>query len=198
MVIWFFVFWLYHWHQQKEWHHLPEVITSCYLSLRYRYSYLLHKIWFITISKVHLSLVKWVQCHFSLSKDADCLQVEKLRRNIGSFSHNLLSKLGIQILPDRRVCLAGKLLKGVMFPKNGALQGIVMKKLLVWYYPCFKPAQDSSTGNAVYKLNPTCLMQRESELLGIFKRLSGKQQLGIVPSYFYMPLTNTWTPIKAI
>ena len=154
---------------------------------------------FITlISKVHLSLVKWFQCHFSLSKDADCLQVEKLRRNIGSFSHNLLSKLGIQILPDRRVCLAGKLLKGVMFPKNGALQGIVMKKLLVWYYPCFKPAQDSSTGNAVYKLNPTCLMQRESELLGIFKRLSGKQQLGIVPSYFYMPLTNTWTPIKAI
>ena len=147
-----------------------------------------------------MSVLKQCQCHSYLKQDADCLQVERLRRNIGSFSHNLLSKLGIQILPDRRVCLAGKLLKGVMFPKNGALQGIVMKKLLVWYFPCFKP-QDSSTGNVVYKLNPACLMQRESELLRIFKRLSGKQQqpqLGIVPSYFYMPLTNTWTPIKAI
>ena len=143
--------------------------------------------------------MKWFQYHFSLSKDANCLQVEKLRRNIVPFSHNLLSKLGIQILPDRRVCLAGRLLKGVMFPKNGALQGIVMKKLLVWYFPCFKH-QDSLAGNIVYKLNHACLMHRESELLKIFKRLSGKQQqhLGIVPSYFYMPLTNRWSPMKAI
>ena len=182
-------------------HHLPEAITRCYLGLRYRYSSLLY-IRFNLLPCFHFKgpPVKWCQFHFSLLKDGGCFQVEKLRRNIGSFSHNLLSKLGIQILPDRRVCLAGRLLRGVMFPKNGALQGIVMKKLLVWYFPCFKP-QDSSTGNVVYKLNPACLMQRESELLRIFKRLSGKQQqpqLGIVPSYFYMPLTNTWTPIKAI
>ena len=133
---------------------------------------------------------------YSFKQNAGCLQAGELRQNIGLFSHNLLSKLGIQILPDRRVCLSGKLMKGVVFPKNVALQGIVMKKLLVWYFPCFKP-QDSSTGNVTYKLNPTCLMQRESQLLKIFKRLSGKPQLGMVPRYFYMPLTNTWTPIDA-
>ena len=135
---------------------------------------------------------------YSFKQDTGCLQAGELRQSIGLFSHNLLSKLGIQILPDRRVCLSGKLMKGVVFPKNVALQGIVMKKLLVWYFPCFKP-QDSSTGNVTYKLNPTCLMQRESQLLKIFKRLSGKhqQQLGMVPRYFYMPLTNTWTPIDA-
>ena len=131
-------------------------------------------------------------------QNSGCLQVEKLRRTNGSPSHNLLPRLGIQILPDHRVCLDGKVLTGVVFPKRGTIQAMVMKQLLAWYLPCFK-LQGSSTGNSTYKLNSTCLMYRESQRLGIFKELSRKleQQLGIGPKYFYMPLKNTWTPIKA-
>ena len=127
-----------------------------------------------------------------------CLEVEKLRRTNESPSHNLLPRLGIQILPDHRVCLDGKVLTGVVFPKRGTIQAVVMKQLLVWYFPCLK-LQDSLIGNSPYKWKSTCLMYRESQLLGIFKHMSRKleRQLGIGPKYFYMPLKNTLNPIKA-
>ena len=104
-------------------------------------------------------------------------------------------------MPDHRVCLDGIMLKGVVFPKSGTMQASVMKKLLVWYFPCFE-LQSPSTGSGTYKLNIGCLMYRESNRIHvqrITKILTRKlvQQLGIVPKYVYTPLTKTEVPIGA-
>ena len=136
----------------------------------------------------------YFQCY--LFKQGTCNQINRLNERHGPSAPSFFSKLGIQILPDRQLCFGGRILKGVVFPKNGALQGIVMKRLLVWYLPCFE-TQDLDTTGGFYKLNNECFLQRESELLRIFRRLSGKPPLvGIGPRYFYMPLTNTWTQIE--
>ena len=103
------------------------------------------------------------------------------------------AKLGIRIISDRRLCLGGRILEGVVFPKDESLQGIVMKKLLVWYLDCFDLQAPKNSGG-FYKLNNSCFQQRQSDLLRIFRRLSGKPPLvGIGRKYFFMPLTNTWT-----
>ena len=82
------------------------------------------------------------------------------------------AKLGLRIISDRRLCLGGRILEGVVFPKNEALQGIVMKKLLVWYLDCFD-LRAPKTSAGFYKLNNACFRQRQSELQRIFRRLSG-------------------------
>ena len=103
------------------------------------------------------------------------------------------AKLGLRIISDRRLCLGGRILEGVEFPKDESLQSIVMKKLLVWYLDCFDLQAPKSSGG-FYKLNNACFQQRQSDLLKIFRRLSGKPPVvGIGRKYFFMPLTNTWT-----
>ena len=103
------------------------------------------------------------------------------------------AKLGLRIISDRRLCLGGRILDDVVFPKNEALQVIVMKKLLVWYLDCFD-LRAPKTSAGFYKLNNACFRQRQSVLQRIFRRLSGKPPLvGIGRKYFFMPLTNTWT-----
>ena len=106
------------------------------------------------------------------------------------------AKLGIRVISDRRLCLGGRILEDVVFPKNEALQGIVMKKLLVWYLDCFD-LRAPKTRSGFYKLNDECFRQRQSDLQRIFRRLSAKPPLvEIGRKYFFMPLTNTWTQDK--
>ena len=77
------------------------------------------------------------------------------------------AKLGIRVISDRRLCLGGRILEGVVFPKNEALHGIVMKKLLVWYLDCFD-LRAPKTSAGFYKLNNACFGKDNMNFKGYF------------------------------
>ena len=80
----------------------------------------------------------------------------------------LLSKLGMWVLPDRRLCFAGRYIKGVILPDNPAAQKRAIKALVVWYLPCLEFQAYKST----YQINNNCFFKRENELLKVYARLS--------------------------
>ena len=71
----------------------------------------------------------------------------------------ILSKLGVLILPDRRVCFAGRILKGMYMPRNRWLQYQILERMALWYLPCLE-----IQGN-VYSLSNTCYTRKENKLL---------------------------------
>ena len=44
-----------------------------------------------------------------------------------------LSRLGTRLLPDRRICFAGKLLRGILMPRNHFLQILILKRNISIY-----------------------------------------------------------------
>ena len=63
---------------------------------------------------------------------------EEKANGIVPIAMNLISKLGIRVLPDRRLCFAGRTLKGIILPKNKALQIAIILRFLVWYSHCIE------------------------------------------------------------
>ena len=70
-----------------------------------------------------------------------------------------LSKLRIHILPDRRVCFAGRMPQGIYLPRNSWMQYQIIKRMVLWYLPCLE-----LQGN-VYSLGNTCYTRKENKFL---------------------------------
>ena len=73
---------------------------------------------------------------------------------------DLIVKLGFRVLPDRRLCFAGRTLKGIVLPKNMELQFAIILRLLVWYAPCIEVKRE------FYRINKACFARRENEFDG--------------------------------
>ena len=81
-------------------------------------------------------------------------------------THPLLSRLGILTMPDRRLCLGGKLLKGVVLPKNVSIQSNVIRQLVIWYLPCIKLTKSKASADTYnYLVNQSCFLRRENMLM---------------------------------
>ena len=70
-----------------------------------------------------------------------------------------LSKLRIHILPDRRVCFAGRIPLGIYLPRNSWMQYKIIKRMILWYLPCLQLQEN------VYNLNNTCYTRKENQFL---------------------------------
>ena len=80
---------------------------------------------------------------------------------------DLIHKLGVLVLPSRRLCFGGELLKGIILPSNTSLQIQIIKRFLMWYSPCLE-----DEGNAL-KLNKQCLQQRQHRFLKMYLHSMG-------------------------
>ena len=95
---------------------------------------------------------------------------------------HMISKLGFQVLPDRRLCFAGRTLKGIYLPKNMALQIAIIQRFLVWYLPCIED------GGGFYKLNNDCFAKRENTFLKMYIKSLGYNHYlwnPLLPVHFY-------------
>ena len=78
-------------------------------------------------------------------------------------SSELISDLGLKVLSNRRVCIAERMLTGILMPKNPVLQSILLKKFLIWYLPCM--AIDRNTS---FMVNEKCFAEREKGFLKVY------------------------------
>ena len=79
-----------------------------------------------------------------------------------AITRKTLSRLRIRILPNRKLCFAGKVPRGVYMPKNYWLQYLIIKRLIFWYFPCIRHQ------GASYHLNDKCYKMREIKFLKMF------------------------------
>ena len=70
-----------------------------------------------------------------------------------------LSKLGVRVLPKRRLCLAGRMLRGIFMPKSLFGRFKIIKRFLDWYSPCIKVREHS------YDVDAKCFNRRENMFL---------------------------------
>ena len=83
-----------------------------------------------------------------------------LRRS--KIAMKMLSRLGTRLLPDRRICFAGKLLRGIFMPRNPFLQILILKRILFWYSPCLQFRK------RYYAVSNHCFAQREHAFLKLY------------------------------
>jgi len=106
---------------------------------------------------------------FPVQERERCFQNNDISNQMDDKStKGLLSKLGMWVLPDRRLCFAGRYIKGVILPDNPAAQKRAIKALVGWYLPCLEFQAYKST----YQINNNCFFKRENELLKVYARLS--------------------------
>ena len=75
-----------------------------------------------------------------------------------------LQKLRIRLLPDGRVCFAGRMPKGILMPNDPRLQYLILQRMILWYLPCVK---DDRNG---YILAKTCYIKRENMFLRTLRK----------------------------
>ena len=87
--------------------------------------------------------------------------------NVAPLSWELLSRLGIAVLSNRRLCIDGRALKGIFLPESRTQQTLLIVKFLVWFSPCIE-LKDS-----VYRMNEYCFDRRENYFLRMYLRSLG-------------------------
>ena len=87
-------------------------------------------------------------------------------------TQNALSKLGIWVLPNRRMCFAGRTIHGIVLPKQKKLREKAMKSLIVWYLPCLEAKNSDPTKLSSFKMNDACFYRRQNELLKVYSKFS--------------------------
>ena len=75
-----------------------------------------------------------------------------------------ISKLGVEVLFDRRLCLAGQMLQGIKMPKHHSLQVLIMKGFLKWYSTCIQ------LGESSYDVDKKCFKEREKRFLKLLMK----------------------------
>ena len=71
-------------------------------------------------------------------------------------------KIGVRILPNRRLCFAGRLLRGITMPRNHLLQISIIANLSAWYSPCIKIKKQ------FYGISNNCLIYKEKRFFSWF------------------------------
>ena len=91
---------------------------------------------------------------------------KKIQRMI-PLSLKLMTKLGVKILYNRRLCFGGRAIKGIFLPRNRSMQIELTKRFLVWFSPCVEFSDKK------YKINEVCMKQREYEFLKMYLQSVG-------------------------
>ena len=76
---------------------------------------------------------------------------------------NMIPLIGLQVLPDRRICLGGQKLDGILMPQNPYLQHLLLMRFLAYYRTCI----GITAGNAL-TANRECFEDRQATFLKIY------------------------------
>ena len=101
-----------------------------------------------------------------------CIQSGSIEKKNVNTPQSTLSKLGIWVLPNRRMCFAGRTIKGIVLPKNAKQQEKAMKSLIVWYLPCLEYKNSDPTKLHSFQMNNACFFRRQNELLKVYSKFS--------------------------
>ena len=82
-------------------------------------------------------------------------------------SMKLMTKLGVKILYNRRLCFGGRAIKGIFLPRNRTMQIELTKRFLVWFSPCIEFSDKK------YRINEICMKRREYEFLKMYLQSVG-------------------------
>ena len=99
-------------------------------------------------------------------------------------SMNLIQKLGVIILSNRRLCFGGRPIQGIFLPRNKTMQIELIKRFLVWFSPCVEFA------NARYKINDICMERREYDFLKMYLQSVGYHH----PSWKHQKFNHFYRP----
>ena len=78
-------------------------------------------------------------------------------------SSELIPNVGLKVLPNGRVCMAEKMLAGILMPKNPSVQYVMLRKFLAWYLPCMELHRNKS-----FLVNKNCFAEWENTFLRIY------------------------------
>ena len=104
--------------------------------------------------------------HINITKDNKTVAEGSISSHLSdkglAITRKTLHRLRIHILANRKLCFAGKVPRGVLMPKNYWLQYLIIKRLIVWYFPCIR------FDGISYHLNDKCFKRRERKFLEMF------------------------------
>ena len=99
----------------------------------------------------------------------------------------ILFELGISMMPDRRLCIDGRILKGLRLPKNNKIQAYMMRRIVVWYWPCIEFMNaTTTTGSHIYQVSKSCLLQRENELIKLISKHSAWKRRRQIDLFYWL------------
>ena len=75
------------------------------------------------------------------------------------------AKFDVRVLTNRRMCFAGRLLRGIILPNRRLLQIWSIKSFLAWYSSCIQIGEEN------FKLDMICFAERENRFLKGFLKL---------------------------
>ena len=84
------------------------------------------------------------------------------RARIVPISPKMMPKIGLKVLPNRKVCFAGELLTGIFMPRNPSLQGMILTHLFILYRPCIEIHGDQ------FRLDRECFTRRQAMFLRVY------------------------------
>ena len=87
------------------------------------------------------------------------------------FKMKTLKKLGLKVVQDRTLCFAGRMLRGILMPKNRYLQTIIMRRIFLWYFPCIRVVQNA------YRINSRCFITKEKKFIRMMKKIAANTWL---------------------
>ena len=105
----------------------------------------------------------------SQATDGDAIVNSRLPENFPDSLRTKMKtfkKLGLKVVQDRTLCFAGRVLRGVLMPKNRFLQSIIMRRIFLWYFPCIRVIKD------VYRVNNRCFVEKEKKFIKMMRRIS--------------------------
>ena len=83
----------------------------------------------------------------------------KTIQGILPISPKMIPMLGVQVLPNRRFCVAGRMLAGIKAPRNEALQARLLMDFLKYYLPCI------GIHAGEFQVNGQCFERQERRFL---------------------------------
>ena len=103
------------------------------------------------------------------TKQSSTNATEKKIYRMIPLSMQLINKLGVKILSNRRLCFGGRPIQGIFLPRNRLMQIELAKRFLVWFSPCVEFV------NYRYKVNTFCMERREYDFLKMYLQSVGYQ-----------------------
>ena len=116
------------------------------------------------------------------TKESNTNATEKKIYRMIPLSMQLIRKLGVKILSNRRLCFGGRPIQGILMPRNRLMQIELAKRFLVWFSPCVEFVHNR------YKVNKLCMERREYDFLKMYLQSVGYQH----PSWKHQEDSNSF------
>ena len=82
---------------------------------------------------------------------------------IQPITSTMISRLGLKVLRNGKICIAGRMLDGITLTPNLQSTPSLLRVILFFFFPCLQVKQK------LYQLNNKCFMMRQKKLLTMYR-----------------------------